>query len=407
MFTLQEIFPETDKPLRKVLVALLVLVAFTLPFKEKLLVNLFIILSFVAWLVSNPFKRLFTKTKNAKVLLAILTFYFLHVLGLIYTDNMQEGLFSLEVKVSMLIFPLLFYTEEFSVKQYQFFFKSFVVGTLLYCLLCLSRAVFLYFSIHENNFYYEGLSWFQHPSYLAMYVSFCCAVLLLTNLFSKTTTYISIVFFTLFVFLLSSKTGIIIHFITLVFSIVSVFFKGRNYLKIIGISLVGLLLCTVILFFIPQVKNRFEGAFNAIESTHIDKASTESTAVRMLIWGEALHIIKKHPIIGVSPSNANDVLFEAYQKDGLTGAYAKKLNAHNQYFQISIGLGLIGLLSLLSLFVAPLFTNRNKMVFLFAGITALNFLTESMFQAMAGCIFFGYFYSLICFQHDSFLATSD
>jgi O-antigen ligase len=382
-----------------------VLVAFSLPF--KFLVNLFIVLAFVAWLFTNPFKKLFTKTKNTKVLLAILIFYLLHLIGLLYTNNIQEGLFSLEIKISLLIFPLLFYTEKFSAKQHWFFFKSFVVGTLLCCLLCLSRAIFFYYYTHENLFYYEGLSWFQHPSYLAMYVSFCCAVLLLTNLFSKTITYLSILFFTLFVFLLSSKTGIIIYFITLIFSFTSMFLKGKNYFKIIGASLLSLLICISILFLIPQVKQRFQNVYNVFQIKSIDKTSAESTTVRMLIWNEAIQISKEHPIIGVSPGNANDALYEGYKQNGLTGAYEKKLNAHSQYFQTTIGLGLVGLLSLLSLFAVPLFTNRNKIVIFFIGICALNFLTESMFQTMAGCIFFGYFYSLICFQHDPILTSKD
>jgi O-antigen ligase len=405
MFKLQEIFPETNKPLKKAIVALLVLVAFSLPF--KFIVNLFIVLVFVAWLFTNPLKKLFIKTKNTGVLLAVFIFYLLHVIALLYTNNIHEGLFSLEIKISMLIFPLLFYTEEFTAAQYRFIFKSFVVGTLLCCLLCLSRAVLLYFSTHENNFYYEGLSWFQHPSYLAMYISFCCVALLLNNLFNKTVTYVSIIFFTLFVFLLSSKTGIVIHFITLLFSFVFIFFKEKNYFKIIGASIFGLFVCISILFLIPQVKQRFQNVYTVFQSKSIDKTSAESTTVRMLIWNEAIQIIKQHPFIGVSPGNANDALYESYQKDGLTGAFNKKLNAHSQYFQTTIGLGLIGLLSLLYLFTMPLFANRNKMVIFFVGITALHFFTESMLQTMAGCIFFGYFYSLICFNHDTLLTTTD
>src|ERR1700739_3065014 len=103
MFKLQEIFPETDKPLQKTMVALLVLVAFSLPF--KFLVNLFIVLAFITWLFSNPYKKLVTKTKYTNVLLAIFIFYLLHLTGLLYTSNIQEGLFSLEIKISMLIFP--------------------------------------------------------------------------------------------------------------------------------------------------------------------------------------------------------------------------------------------------------------------------------------------------------------
>ncbi|HTA63775.1 MAG TPA: hypothetical protein VK835_15035, partial [Bacteroidia bacterium] len=151
MFKLQEIFPETDKALQKATVVLVVLVAFFLPF--KFLVNVFIALVFAAWLLSNPFKKLFTKTENSKIFLVIFIFYLLHALALLYTQNIGEGLFSLEIKASMLIFPLLFYTEQFSQKQIQFFLKSFIAGTIFCCVLCLVRAAFLYTTKGEASFY--------------------------------------------------------------------------------------------------------------------------------------------------------------------------------------------------------------------------------------------------------------
>ena len=83
----------------------------------------------------------------------------------------------------------------------------------------------------------------------------------------------------------------------------------------------------------------------------LDKTSVESTTVRVLIWNEASQIIKQNLWVGVAPGDANDALYEGYNQNGLTGAYAKKLNAHSQYFQTTVGLGLIGLASLLSLFI--------------------------------------------------------
>src|ERR1700756_1659519 len=141
MFKLQEIFPATNKALQKAMVTLLVLVAFFLPF--KFLVNVFIALVLVAWLLGNPFKKLFTKTHNLKIFLAIVVFYLLHVLALLYTTNIGEGFFSLEIKISMLIFPLVFYTEQFTEKQITFFIKSFIAGTFFCCALCLLHAVWL------------------------------------------------------------------------------------------------------------------------------------------------------------------------------------------------------------------------------------------------------------------------
>ena len=371
-----------------------------MPFKDRFLVNAFIVLTFIAWLLNNPFKKIFIKTKNTKEFLAIFIFYLLHVIALLYNHNLGEGLFNLEIKISMLIFPLLFYTEQFSEKQIRFFLKNFIIGTLLCCLFCLSRALFLYFSKNEFGFYYESLAWFQHPSYLAMYITFCCVILLLKNIYSKPITYLSILFFTFFVLLLSSKTGIVIHFTILIFCIASLFLKGKNYLKIIGISFSGMVLFCASLFFIPEVKNRFSGVVMVFNAEGIDKYSVESTAVRVLIWNEATQIIKKNLLFGVSPGDANDALYARYQQNGLTGAYAKKLNAHSQYFQTTVGLGLIGLISLLALFIVPLLENKKRLVLFFLLITALSFLTESMLQTMAGSIFLGYFYSVVCFKNN-------
>jgi O-antigen ligase len=401
MFKLQEIFPETYKPMQKTLVALLALVAISMPFKDRFLVNPFIALTFVTWLLSNPFKQLFAKTQNLKIFIAAFIFYFLHLVALLYTSNIGEGFFSLEIKISILIFPLVFYTQQFTSKQCNFFFKNFVAGTMLCCLICLTRAVFLYLSKNENGFYYESLAWFQHPSYLAMYVTFCCVILLLKDIFSKTYTYVSIIFFTFFVLLLSSKTGIVIHFSILVFCVASLFLKGKNYLKIVGIACLGVLVFCTGLFFIPEVKQRFAGALISLQTNNVDKNSVESTAVRRLIWNEAIQITKQNLLLGVAPGDANDALYQSYQKNGLTGAYTKKLNAHSQYFQTSVGLGLVGLSSLLAMFIIPLIENRKKIVLFFVLITALNFITESMLQTMAGCIFVGYFYGLICFKHET------
>jgi O-antigen ligase len=136
----------------------------------------------------------------------------------------------------------------------------------------------------------------------------------------------------------------------------------------------------------------------SLQTNNIDKNSVESTAVRRLIWNEAIQITKQNLVLGVAPGDANDALYDSYKQNGLTGAYAKKLNAHSQYFQTAVGLGLIGLCSLLAMFIIPLIENKKRTVLFFIVIIALNFVTESMLQTMAGSIFFGYFYGIICFS---------
>ena len=167
---------------------------------------------------------------------------------------------------------------------------------------------------------------------------------------------------------------------------------------VLGFCVATLLLLLAVLFFIPKVKQRFVGLFDVLQKKDLDKTSSESTTVRILIWQEALTLLQAKPLLGTSPGDANDALYKQYQENGLTGAWTKKLNAHSQYFQTAVGLGFIGLISLFALFGIPFFVHSNKIMRFFLVLTALNFLTESMFQTMAGCIFFGYFYPLLAYK---------
>ena len=195
MFKLQEIFPVSSKKTHKIIVVLLALVAFSLPFKDKFLVNLFTVLVMVIWFFSNPIKKLFTKDHNKAPLIAIVLFYILHAFALLYTENLQEGFFNLEIKISLFIFPLIFYTSSFSVKQTGFFIASFVIGSVLCCMICLGHAAYLTLITRKNSFFYQDLSWFQHPSYLSMYLTFCSVALFQLKLFDKPARIFIILFF--------------------------------------------------------------------------------------------------------------------------------------------------------------------------------------------------------------------
>jgi len=398
MFKTEAIFPATDKPAQKALTALLALIAFTLPF--KFLVNIFIVIALLAWLFNDPYKALFAKNKFRGIFIAIIAFYFLHILSFFYTSNIQETFTNLETKISLVIFPLIFYTGNYAWPQMKFFVKCFVMGCLVCCFLCLGRAAYLSLDGAENYFFYEKLSWFQHPSYLSMYLTFCCVALLQKNMFTRFQNILLLLFFTFFVLLLSSKTGIAIHFLFLLLVGISYFFKRGSYLKVFIFTVSVISALMVLVYTIKPLKERFRNVMTALRVDKVDKTATESTAVRMLIWGEAKEIIRNNPMLGVSPGDANDALYESYKQNGLTGAYERKLNAHSQYFQTGVGLGLVGLASLMTLFILPVFNKPRRLLVFFLLITAVNFLTESMLQTMAGSIFFGYFYALLSFDKE-------
>ncbi len=124
---------------------------------------------------------------------------------------------------------------------------------------------------------------------------------------------------------------------------------------------------------------------------------------RKFIWSASWEIIKNNVLFGVGTGDVKDRLMEKYAQEGYEGAMKQKLNAHNQFLQTTIALGLSGLLLIGACFVIPFRIVLQKRQFLLGWLILLFFmyaLTESVFEVQAGVIFFTYFSSLFVFSDD-------
>ena len=70
-------------------------------------------------------------------MIAFSVIYFFYLLGMINTTNVESGLFDLEVKLSLLIFPLIFATTNASSlirERIRYILFAFVAGCLMGCI---------------------------------------------------------------------------------------------------------------------------------------------------------------------------------------------------------------------------------------------------------------------------------
>ncbi|OFY83768.1 MAG: hypothetical protein A3F72_07255 [Bacteroidetes bacterium RIFCSPLOWO2_12_FULL_35_15] len=386
---------------------LALLIAFTLPFAR--LTPVFIALMLLNWLIEGDFKNKFAVLVRNKWFWLFELLYFIHLIGMIYTANLPSGLFDLEVKFSIFIFPIIFCSRPLKVDLINQILKVFCVAAIIASIAMLSRATFLFATKGENDFFYEAFSFLIHPSYLSMYINFLLVWILL-GLFGKggvranlkpLYSWILIVFFFIINVLLSSKMGMI--------SMLILFFSfGIYYITLSKKYLLGafaiVIFISAILFssvYIPAIEHRVSFAIAALTKNEIKKTSDESSEVRMLIWKTANEIIRDHPIIGVGTGDAKDVLLEEYAKRGMTGAIEHKLNAHNEFYQVFISLGIIGFITLLANLFFPLvqaIKDKNLMIIFFLLIIIFNYLPESMLETQAGVMFYAFFNSLLCFN---------
>jgi len=400
---------------------LFLILALSIPLHGKLIPPIIALIG-LNWLLELNFKEKYARIKKSvhrKYILAFGILYMLYIVGISYSSVMhgQEGaLFDLEVKLSLLIFPLLFATIDFSGFKSDFFKmvqKAFVLGSIIGSVFLFNNAVLSYF--YENDFsvfYYSNLSAHFHPSYLAMYFTFDVAIILSwlignrqINSSKKTISILLILYFQVFIILLSSKAGILsVGVIYIIFAIYIFLNKSYRTLTSVLTPLLLLISFVAILFMFPRSYGRFVSVVSSIEHEETLPANThESSAARILVWKSAIEVIKDNSVFGVGTGDVKQELRKVYKEKNIESAYEDHLNAHNQFIQTTVALGIIGLLVLLSFFILPFiyaYKNNNPLYILFLAIIGFHFLFESMLERQAGVVFYAFFNSLLFYFMD-------
>ena len=100
------------------------------------------------WIIEGRFKEKLKALFSDKAALVLISFYLMHVLGLLYTDDMQWALKDLRVKLPLLFLPIVFATSKplGRVRTNQLlmlYFAAVVVASLI------SLGVFLFTEVND------------------------------------------------------------------------------------------------------------------------------------------------------------------------------------------------------------------------------------------------------------------
>ena len=400
--------PDKSSFHNKLYYILVLLISFALPLSKKL-IPLLIILLVLNWVVEGKFVEKLKRIRHLPYVGLFVAFYLMHLIGLLYSDNIEFGMFDVEIKLSLLVFPLLFSTsKQFHLNQVLNVFTSFVLGCSTAVLICLGRSAYMYSKTGDiNSFLYGELSMFHHPTYFAMYICLALSVMFycvfrqregLTK-YHKVAMGVLIPVFSVFVILLNAKIGLISLMLILVIAFLYLLLVQKKYLKGLMLLIGALLVVGSLNWIAPLTFQRMQWAISVILG-EVEPAATESTFGRMKVWPVAGEIIQENPIFGVGTGDIKDELINKYDTRNLSGMSAEKLNAHNQFLQSFAALGAVGFLLLIGGILAPLVQSigRKKYVYLFfLLIIALNSLTESILEVQAGVIFYAFFNSFFMF----------
>lgn len=379
----------------------IILIAFFIPLNKEFIAPL--IMLFFITSILNVKKNLF-KNIN-KQLLFIIGFYTVGLLSLLYGKNIQNTLFNSEIKLSLIAFPISFMFSNLNVKKiHRSVFKSYLEGTIVAVIIVFINSTTEYY--YTNNisvFFYDNLSYFSHVSYFSMYVNFSIVVLYYFWFSPSKKDYIPpylnfllSLIFSLLIILLASKTGIITMFMIHIVCVVYWIKKYKKYKQALSLVILLSLIISIGLYSSPNVLNRLYTMKESIFG--YNGSPNSSTSIRLAVWKESFSLIKERPIVGYGVGDVSDVLTEKYKEKGFYELANKHLNSHNQYIQILLGSGIVGLLYFMFILLYPL--NKIKdlatylLFILFILLMFVNMLTESMLETQSGIIFFSFYISL-------------
>jgi len=374
----------------------------------------------LAWLFTASLKDAFENLRQRKMLWLPIILFALHAVSYFYSSDKEQSLLDLGKKASFVILPIVVgLGPAIGKRVLEKLFAAFVSSLSLIALFCLSRAGYIWAKDHTTaQFFYHTLvaDLDANAIYYALYTIFSLSILLLhtwtdVGLFKRKFFYYIITFLQiLFLILLSSKT-LLVFFILIVLPIFLMRHRQKSLLvpRVLAVTIFIISLC-LLAFTNNPVRERYQQVFRNNENT-IWQSNDPSgkhfnnLTLRLFIWKTAWQNIKENNLYWRGCGNGD---VEVYQKrklhvyddkiDTRYNPYIWKFNLHNQFLQMFMMLGFLGLITFL-LFIFPPFFHINKVpdsnIFLLFNLSFLFIiLQESALQTQAGIIYYLFFTSV-------------
>jgi len=341
-----------------------------------------------------------------------LLFYFCYLIGIIFTRDINAGVFELEKKLSFVIFPLLSSLKFKKIWSINVAYMGFILATFLVTLYGIIMALSAWLVAGGGNWVYfsSAISPIHHPSYLAAYLTISTAFAFIG--WREKLPFFSlywIIPFTIFVIVihgfLQSLSGtlflLIAIFTSLLIWLRNKFRRPIFYTIIILMPLIGF----IVINSIPSIQNDWKDASsNVIEYSKNPKGFVEnseptlsSSSVRIILWTAAFQIFYKHPF-GVGTGNMDEFMEKELiilkQKE-LT---KQNFNPHNQFLQTAVEIGFFGVLVFFAILFSSIYFGlkyKNYLLIIISSNLLFNSLFESMLQRQSGIIFYCFWLCLL------------
>jgi O-antigen ligase len=368
------------------------------------------ILFFLLW---GYYRKFRIRNENRVQLILFTNVYLITAISIFYSENTSEALRILQLKLPLLLFPIVFASGiDWGKEPIRLLQLIFSWSVSLFCIITISHAVLL--AVSEGNvqtiFGYNILPLkFMYASVASLYCVFS-AVIQLSEMTEKRKFLIQHMFPLVLnwatLILLSNRMGLFLCVI------ITLFFVFRLMSTVIAKWATGtmLLLILVSLYIWNQTFQKKVKAmvqFNSQQMIQLDQDASlgrtwDGLQIRLAIWNCAAGIIKENFWKGVGVGDTQQTLQRTYdERKFYFASRYNSYNAHNQFVEQWLMTGVVGCFLLLLSVGLPLvhsFKSGRETYLIFITIFIFFCFTESMLEVSKGVVWFSFFNSIFAFQ---------
>ena len=312
--------------------------------------NLIIGMIVLIWLLSGNYKDKFNQITNNKLAVLSILFFSLHVIGLIWTDDIKWGL-TIVKKMSDFLFLLPILLTITKREYIKYYISAFILAMTLTEVLSYLVWFEVIDPLHKATVGNPTptMSHISYNPYLTFAIYLIAHELLNNKSLSSFSKYLYSFFaltMSVNMFITGGRAGQVMFFAMITILI----FQYYNSKKIKAAVLTIIILPSIFMTAYsvsPQFNNRVHQAIGDLYSYSSGELNT-SIGQRISFTLNSLKIIQENPIIGVGtgdfPNEYKMVNIKNSPDVSLT------VNPHNMYILTTVQLGLLGLIIMLSMF---------------------------------------------------------
>lgn len=350
----------------------------------------------------------------------MIAYWLMLVASAFYSSNHAEGWSTVSTQLPMLVLPLVVLISD---TRYLSRTRLVALLRLMVCVLVLRFAVCIAVDIVQ---YCQGISFAKlrnwefdplglHHNYLALYID-CALAFLYCDLSSRWTKlslrqrllHLSPIPILITYLVISASRSGLVTLAVLVFACLlhQTFCQHRWKLALgTGVVIVMLVIGSYLAF--PQLYFRFTYIYT-------EYAAGRQGDDRPMLVKCGLDAVQGHWVFGHGTGDYMDALQESYAANGFDKGLKHHYDAHNQYMETLLANGIIGLVVLMALLLAPIVhTLRTKrcrtLMLLMLTAVLMQLLFESMLDRQMGVQYIALLYTLLIIlipNHDSSIISN-